>query len=182
MLLQDITRPTALGSFDPGRRPDLSTCWESRDSSARRFFYASRLLVLLDAIHRTGARSISGMGMLMCKSVLAVFTSSSRYKGETKEAYALTLKKRVQYAKIQNVEDVGEGDRYATYALEVSWIRVCKYRSKNEGMRREELLTNDEFVSMVRTTSNVRDRALLWAMYEVHSGQMGFGAPMTEPQ
>lgn len=151
------------GAFDAGTVSGfIDTMGISGLSPGRQVFYVTRLPRILPAIRATGARSVAALDADGCKAVLAVLVSE-KYSGETKLAYALCLKKLVHYAKTGNLGGRGAAGGYVD---EVSWITPSQYRSKSGGVRRQDLLTGDEFVRMVRAATSVRDRALLWVMYE----------------
>jgi len=135
------------GAFDAGTVSGfIDTMGVAGLSPGRQVFYVTRLPRILSAVRATGARSVAALDADGCKAVLARLVSE-KYSGETKLAYALCLKKLVHYARTGNLGGAGAA---GGYVAEVSWITPSQYRSKSGGVRRQDLLTGDEFVRMVR--------------------------------
>jgi integrase len=77
----------------------------------------------------------------------------------TKHDKKLTLRKLVQYAKL------GSCARDTPWPPEVSWIRL-NVKEKNFRVTPEGLLTEDDFSSTVKATTNKRDRAMVYVLFE----------------
>ena len=128
-------------------------------SAGRQCFYADRMIGILEEF---GQRKISIKNSTKqdCMGVMSVFVARD-YAGETKFAYALTLQRLVHFAKTGEL-----GSKSSGYCKEVSWMIPSTYKDRNGSVERKDLLTPDEFHRIVSKTKNVRDRALLWVMYE----------------
>ena len=128
-------------------------------SAGRQCFYADRLIGILKEF---GRRRITPKDATKqdCIGIMAVFVERD-YTGETKFAYALTLQRLVHYSKTGEL-----GSKNTGYCPEVSWITPSMYKGKKSTVERGDLLTPDEFHRIVSKAKNVRDRALLWVMFE----------------
>jgi integrase len=77
----------------------------------------------------------------------------------TKHDKKLTLRKLVQYAKL------GSCARDTLWPPEVSWIRL-NVKEKNFRVTPESLLTEDDFSALIKATTNKRDRAMVYVLFE----------------
>ncbi len=126
---------------------------------ARQCLYLDRLFTIMKQLEKSGVH-IRDVSTAQCKEMLADIIAGD-YAGETKSAYAMCLQRFVHYAKTGLI-----GDRRTGYAEEVAWIMPSKYRGRRSNVRKKDLLTPEEFVKIVKCTKSVRDRAMLWVMYE----------------
>lgn len=128
-------------------------------SNARLCYYGDRITNILKEFEKLKV-NLADSTKQHCETVLSIFISRD-YKGETKIAYALALQRLVHFAKTGEI-----GDKKSGYVQEVQWISPSRYRDKNGSVHRKDLLTLDEFLVLVSKTTNKRDRAMLWVMYE----------------
>lgn len=128
-------------------------------SDGRIAFYGDRVITLLKLFEKMNVNVIDAQKK-DCESVLADILSHN-YKGESKRAFALVLLRLVHFAKTGEI-----GDRDSGYVEEVSWIRPSRYEDKGEIIRAEDLLTVEEVSALIDKTTNKRDRAMFWVMFE----------------
>ncbi len=135
-------------------------------SKGRLCYYADRLVHILDEFGVIGVR-VGDATIKDCQRVLSVFIER-KYTGETKLAYALCLKRLVHFAKTGELGSKGGGSGRG-YVTEAAWITPSAFRDRpatSSSIQRKDLLTPAEFGGIVSCTTNRRDRALLWVMYE----------------
>lgn len=128
-------------------------------SDGRITVYGERIRPLLEIFEKNNV-SITDATKKDCEAVLSDILSR-RYGGESKQAFALTLLRLVHYAKKDEI-----GNRDDGYCDEVSWIKPSKYNSKEEKIRSEDLLDAQEVQQIIGKTTNRRDRAMFWTMFE----------------
>jgi site-specific recombinase XerD len=80
-------------------------------------------------------------------------------KASTKADNKLLLRKLVQYAK------EGSCAKGTQVPPEVSWINIA-IKEKNPRVTPENLLTQEEIVAILKTTTNKRDRAMIYVLFE----------------
>ncbi|MDR2719484.1 MAG: tyrosine-type recombinase/integrase [Nitrososphaerota archaeon] len=80
-------------------------------------------------------------------------------KASTKADNKLLLRKLVQYAK------EGSCAKSTTVPPEVSWINIA-IKEKNPRVTPENLLTQEEIIAILKTTTNKRDRAMIYVLFE----------------
>ncbi|CAE6501104.1 tyrosine-type recombinase/integrase [Candidatus Nitrosotenuis uzonensis] len=128
-------------------------------SDARLCYYGDRVPRLLDEFEKIGVK-LKSSKKKDCEAVLSVILSQ-KYKGETKCAFAVTLLRLVHFAKKDEI-----GDKKRGYVKEVAWISPTQYKDKNQGIQPKDLLTIEELKAIINQTTNKRDRAMLWVMFE----------------
>jgi len=84
---------------------------------------------------------------------------SNRYKEWTKHDKKLALRKLVQYAKN------GSCTRETPLPPEVSWISLTM-KEKDPRVTPENLLTQEDFIAIIKATTNKRDRAMVYVLFE----------------
>lgn len=122
-------------------------------------FYGDRVITLLRLFERTRVK-VEDAQKKDCESILAEILSCG-YKGESRRAFALVLLRLVHFAKTGEI-----GDRDSGYVEEVSWIRPSRYEDKEESIRAEDLLTVEDVSALIDRTTNKRDRAMFWVLFE----------------
>ena len=133
-------------------------------SDGRVNVYGERLKILLNLFTELGIPSIQDATKQDCESVLSRIISQDTYSGSSKTTYSLCLLRLVHYAKTGEI-----GNRDTGYAPEVAWIRPSKYErnsSTRDRIQPEDLLTPKELYDIINKTTNKRDRAMLWVMFE----------------
>lgn len=128
-------------------------------SDGRISFYGDRVITLLRLFEEMKVNVIDAQKK-DCEAVLADILSK-KYKGESRRAFALVLLRLVHFAKTGDI-----GDRDNGYVDEVSWIRPSRYEDKGEGIKPEDLLTVEDVSALIDKTTNKRDRAMFWVMFE----------------
>ncbi len=128
-------------------------------SDGRIAFYGDRAITMLKLFEKMDVK-LADAQKKDCESVLAEILSHN-YKGESKRAFALVLLRLVHFAKTGEI-----GDRDSGYVDEVSWIRPSRYEDKGESIRAEDLLTVEDVSALIDRTTNKRDRAMFWVMFE----------------
>ncbi|WP_158385653.1 tyrosine-type recombinase/integrase [Candidatus Nitrososphaera evergladensis] len=105
-----------------------------------------------------------------CKQCLRDVNSSGDYGGETKSAYAKTLKRLIHFAKTSEIGEKKEGQ---DYVQEVAWIRPTAYLKQGEKqeIKPSDILTYQELEMLVEAVNKisrypVRDSAMVICMYE----------------
>jgi integrase/recombinase XerD len=104
-------------------------------------------------------------------SLRSLFVNSSDdYGGETKSAYAKTLKRLIHFAKTSEIGEKKEGQ---DYVQEVAWIRPTAYLKQGEKqeIKPSDILTYQELEMLVDAVNKisrypVRDSAMIICMYE----------------
>ena len=130
-------------------------------SDARICYYSDRLPLILSEFKKLDTK-LKNTTKSHCESILSNLISQKNYKGETKSAYALTLQRLVHFAKTGDI-----GDKRSGYIKEVSWISPSRYKDRNaQGIQPKDLLTLDELNAIINQTTNKRDRAMLWVLFE----------------
>ena len=84
---------------------------------------------------------------------------SKQYRSCTKRDKKLVLRKLVQYAKTGNCA------KDTPLPPEVSWIKMT-VKGKDAQLTPENLLTQEEIVAILQVTTNKRDRAMLYVLFE----------------
>ena len=128
-------------------------------SDGRITVYGDRIRPLLESFEKINVR-LADATKKDCETVLSDILSRD-YGGESRQAFALTLLRLVHYAKKDEI-----GNRDDGYCKEVSWIKPSKYNSKEEKIRSEDLLDIQEIQQIISKTTNRRDRAMFWSMFE----------------
>ena len=128
-------------------------------SDGRITVYGERTRPLLEIFEKINVR-ICDATKKDCETVLSDILSRG-YGGESRQAFALTLLRLVHYAKKDEI-----GNRDDGYCKEVSWIKPTKYNIKEEKIRSEDLLDAQEVQQIIGKTTNRRDRAMFWTMFE----------------
>ena len=128
-------------------------------SDGRITVYGERTRPLLEIFEKMNV-NICDATKKDCETVLSDILSRN-YGGESRQAFALTLLRLVHYAKKDEI-----GNRDDGYCKEVSWIKPTKYNSKEEKIRSEDLLDAQEVQQIISKTTNRRDRAMFWTMFE----------------
>jgi len=155
-------RLTGQDAFDPGTVGAFIDMLRITGlSPGRQVFYACRLGKILALVRGAGFAALKDIDADGAKGILAEIISCD-YKGETKSAYAITLKRLVHFAKTGNTRP----ERGRSYTPEISWIVPSQYRSTRSHVTREDLLTEDEIRRMTASVLNLRDRAMIWVMFE----------------
>jgi site-specific recombinase XerD len=85
--------------------------------------------------------------------------NNSRQKEWTKHDKKLTLRKLVQYAK------QGNCTKDTQIPPEVSWISLT-VKEKDSRVTPENLLTPEEFTNIIKATTNKRDKAMIYVLFE----------------
>jgi site-specific recombinase XerD len=80
-------------------------------------------------------------------------------KASTKADNKLLLRKLVQYAK------EGSCTKNTQVPPEVNWINIA-IKEKNPRVTPENLLTQEEIIAILKTTTNKRDRAMIYVLFE----------------
>jgi len=128
-------------------------------SDGRITVYGERTRPLLEIFEKINV-SLVDATKKDCETVLSDILSRG-YGGESRQAFALTLLRLVHYAKKDEI-----GNRDDGYCKEVSWIKPTKYNNKEEKIRSEDLLDAQEVQQIIGKTTNRRDRAMFWTMFE----------------
>jgi len=127
-------------------------------TDARLHFYSSRLPRIVEYFDGKGLK-FSEVQRRDVEEFIA-WVLSKPYKGWTRQAYVLTIKRLVAYAKT--------GDS-STYPPEVAWIRPHSYTrdsDKDSRVKPESLLSDEEVLNIISHAGNLRDRAMLWVHFE----------------
>jgi site-specific recombinase XerD len=85
--------------------------------------------------------------------------NSKQQRSCTKRDKKLVLRKLVQYAK------TGNCTKDTSMPPEVSWIKLA-VKEKDTQLTPEKLLTQEEIVAILKATTNKRDRAMLYVLFE----------------
>ncbi|MDR1992851.1 MAG: site-specific integrase [Nitrososphaerota archaeon] len=117
--------------------------------------YASYLPVLLRIIGNTNLKELTKTDV---ERVVANINSNQN-KASTKHDKKLTLRKIVQYAK------TGSCAKGTPLPPEVSWVSLAM-KDKDSRVTPENLLTSEELISILKATSNKRDRAMIYVLFE----------------
>jgi site-specific recombinase XerD/ribosomal protein L40E len=123
-------------------------------SIARITKYAIQLPVLLRMIN-DDLKSITRHDV---ETVVAAINNSNQ-KAWTKHDKKLLLRKLVQYAKM------GSCTKGTALPSEVSWISLA-VKDKDSRVTPESLLTPEDFTAIVKATTNKRDRAMVYVLFE----------------
>ena len=130
-------------------------------SDARLCYYGDRFALILAEFEKMKLK-LKNAKKTQCESILSNLISQRNYSGETKSAYALTLQRLIHFAKTGDI-----GDKKTGYVKEVAWISPSRYQDKNkQGIQPKDLLTLDELNAIINQTTNKRDRAMLWVLFE----------------
>ena len=124
-------------------------------SIARVSKYAAHMPVLLRIAEEVNFKTITKTDVE--KIVAAI--NAKQYKAWTKHDKKLTLRKIIQYAKN------GSCAKGTPIPPEVSWISLT-VKEKNPRVTPENLLTTDEFTSIIKATDNKRDSAIVYVLFE----------------
>jgi site-specific recombinase XerD/ribosomal protein L37E len=127
-------------------------------SDARLHFYSSRLPKMVDYFDRKGLK-FSEVQRRDVEEFIA-WVLSKPYRAWTRQAYVLTIKKLVAYAK------TGDSD---VYPPEVAWIKSHSYArdsDKDSRVKPESLLSDEEILKIISHAKSLRDRAMLWVHFE----------------
>ena len=90
---------------------------------------------------------------------VVAWINSQPFSEATKRIKKITLKKLIQYAKY------GSCSRDTPFPSEVAWVKT-NAREMSRRTTPEALLTREEFEAMVKAADNLRDRALLYVLFE----------------
>ncbi|MCL2477619.1 tyrosine-type recombinase/integrase [Candidatus Bathycorpusculum sp.] len=123
-------------------------------SLARVSKYANHLTPLLRMIN-VDLKTITKTEV---EAVVAVI-NGCRQKEWTKHDKKLTLRKIVQYAK------QGSCTKGTPIPPEVSWISLT-VKEKDPRVTPENLLTKEDFTAIIKATTNKRDRAIIYVLFE----------------
>jgi len=116
--------------------------------------YATHLPVLLRVID-VDLQAITKTDVEVIVSAI----NNSKQTAWTKHDKKLVLRKLVQYAKTGNcTKDTPMPD-------EVSWIKLA-VNEKDTQLNPENLLTQEEIITIIKATTNKRDRAILYVLFE----------------
>ncbi|MCL2690963.1 MAG: site-specific integrase [Candidatus Bathyarchaeota archaeon] len=85
--------------------------------------------------------------------------NGSNHKAWTKRDKKLVLRKLVQYAKVDSCV------KGTPLPSEVSWISLA-VKEKDSRVTPESLLTPDDFAAIIKASTNKRDRAMLYVLFE----------------
>ena len=123
-------------------------------SVARVAKYATHLPPLLRIID-TDIKTITKQDL---EHIIATINSSHQ-KEWTKHDKKLILRKLVQYAK------AGSCAKGTPLPSEVNWISLT-IKEKDPRVTPENLLTQEEFIAIIKATTNKRDRAMIYVLFE----------------
>ena len=123
-------------------------------STARVTKYATHLPPLLRIIN-ADLKTITKQDIECVVSTL----NNSRQKEWTKHDKKLTLRKLVQYAKN------GSCTKDTPIPPEVNWISLT-VKEKDSRVTPENLLTPEDFTSIIKATTNKRDKAMIYVLFE----------------
>jgi hypothetical protein len=123
-------------------------------SIARVTKYAAHLPVLLRMID-TDLKSMSKADV---ETIVAAI-NCSKQKALTKRDKKLTLRKLIQYAK------VGSCAKGTPMPPEINWISLA-VKDKDSRVTPENLLTQEDFTAIIKATTNKRDRAMVYVLFE----------------
>jgi site-specific recombinase XerD/uncharacterized OB-fold protein len=129
----------------------LEECLARGLSKNRVMFYLCRLRKLLQMVRK----NFDEMNKDDVKNLVKEIEFSN-YKQWTKQCYKITIKKFFQFIRGYEWDS-------KQYPPEVSWIKVS---SKNNNRLPEEILSFEEVQKMVENASNLRDKALIYVLYE----------------
>jgi site-specific recombinase XerD len=116
--------------------------------------YAIQLPVLLRMIE-VDLKTITKMDV----EVVVADVNNGNQKAWTKHDKKLLLRKLVQYAKM------GSCAKGTALPSEVSWISLA-VNDKDSRVTPESLLTPEDFAAIVKATTNKRDRAMVYVLFE----------------
>jgi integrase len=85
--------------------------------------------------------------------------NTSKQKAWTKRDKKLVLRKLIQYAK------TGSCAKGTPMPSEISWISLA-VKDKDSRVTPESLLTPEEFADIIKATTNKRDRAMIYVLFE----------------
>jgi site-specific recombinase XerC len=117
--------------------------------------YAIQLPVLLRMMADVDLKTITKLDV---EAVVAAI-NNSKQKAWTKHDKKLLLRKLVQYAK------TGSCAKGTTLPPEVSWISLA-VNDKDSRVTPESLLTPEDFAAIVKATTNKRDKAMVYVLFE----------------
>jgi site-specific recombinase XerD len=117
--------------------------------------YAAHLPVLLRIIDNTNIKTTTKKDI---ERIIAAINAKP-YKAWTKHDKKLTLRKLVQYAK------KGSCAKGTPLPSEVSWISLT-VKEKNPRVTPENLLTQEDFAAIIKATTNRRDKAMFYVLFE----------------
>ena len=128
-------------------------------SDGRITVYGERIRLILEILERLQVK-LDKVTKKDCEAILSDILSRN-YGGESRQSFAMTLLRLVHYAKKGEI-----GNRDSGYCKEVSWIKPSKYNSKESKIRPEDLLDANDIERIIGKTTNRRDRAMFWVMFE----------------
>lgn len=117
--------------------------------------YASHLVAVLRLIDFDMAKATRSD----VERVVAAINSNRLWKESTKHHKRVVLRKLIQYAKY------GSCERSTPLPPEVSWIRLRR-NDRDSNVTPEALITQGEFEAIVKVADNLRDRAMLYVLFE----------------
>lgn len=123
-------------------------------SVARVAKYSSHLPVILRMINM----DLKDMTKSDVEAIVAEINGCP-HKEWTKHDKKLTLRKLIQYAK------TGSCARGTTLVPEISWISLS-VKEKDPRVTPESLLTPEDFMAIIKATTNKRDRAMFYVLFE----------------
>jgi len=123
-------------------------------SKARVTKYAAHLPPLLRMINT----DLKTMTKLNVEKVVAAINTSNQ-KSWTKRDKKLVLRKLIQHAKM------GSCDKTTPKPPEISWISLA-VNEKDSRVTPESLITQEEFTAIIKATTNKRDRAMIYVLFE----------------
>ena len=117
--------------------------------------YAAHLPVLLRIIDNVDLKTITKTDI---EQIVATI-NAKQYKAWTKHDKKLTLRKLVQYAKN------GSCAKGTPLPPEVNWISLT-VKEKDPRVTPENLLTQEDFTAIIKATTNKRDKAMVYVLFE----------------
>jgi len=123
-------------------------------SLARVTKYAAHMPVLLRAIN-TDLKTMTKQDV----EAIVADINCSKQKAWTKRDKKLVLRKLIQYAKTNSCA------KGTPLPPEVNWISLA-VKNKDSRVTPESLLTQEEFTAIIKATTNKRDRAIVYVLFE----------------
>ncbi|MCL2173610.1 MAG: site-specific integrase [Candidatus Bathyarchaeota archaeon] len=123
-------------------------------SLARVTKYSAHMPVLLRMIN-TDLKTMTKQDV---EAIVAAI-NTSKQKAWTKRDKKLVLRKLIQYAK------VGSCAKGTPLPPEISWISLA-VKEKDSRVTPESLLTPEDFTAIIKATTNKRDRAMVYVLFE----------------
>ena len=146
-----------IARYEQSEEPNLAKIAEFSKYLIAENLSAARVLKYMVILGKISERLDKNFDSVTKKDIqdLVATINTSSYKEWTKTGYKVVIKRFWKWLK--NSEE---------YPQEVKWIKTtCK--SKNTiSVKREDVLTPDEVVSMVESCTSIRDKALVMTLFE----------------